>query len=238
MNLPENQIICGDSLEVMKDWPDGCIDLVLTDPPYGINFDRATWGDDSAIYPEFMRTWLSAAQRLVGDGPCFVWQALPNAAIWHQWFPAEFRIFAACKGFVQYRPTPIQWSWDPVIYWGKIPGEPSVYCKDFHVQRLAPFGAGRERIDHPTPKPLEQVRYLVNLASKRDSIILDPFCGSGTTCVAAKMLGRRYIGIDISEEYCEIARKRLDAVDTGVPVKEQNKGQMALFPTTTLPQPQ
>jgi DNA modification methylase len=43
------------------------------------------------------------------------------------------------------------------------------------------------------------------------------------------MLGRRYIGIDISEEYCKIARQRLEAVDTGVPVKEQRKGQIPLF---------
>ena len=72
--------------------------------------------------------------------------------------------------------------------------------------------------------------YLVATHSNLDSLILDPFCGSGTTCVAAKMLGRRYIGIDISEEYCQIARQRLEAVDTGVPVKEQKMGQKALFP--------
>ncbi|HUV67951.1 MAG TPA: site-specific DNA-methyltransferase, partial [Sedimentisphaerales bacterium] len=61
-------------------------------------------------------------------------------------------------------------------------------------------------------------------------LILDPFCGSGTTCVAAKKLGRNYIGIDISPEYCAIARKRLEAVDTGVPVKEADAGQMPMFP--------
>ena len=229
MELPINQIICGDCLEVMKGWPDKCVDLVLTDPPYGINFDRATWGDKPSAYPDFMRSWLSTANKLVGEGPCFVWQALTNAPMWHTWFPSDFRIFAACKGFVQYRPTPIQWSWDPVIYWGKIPGEPSVYRKDFHVQSLAPFGAGREHINHPTPRPLQQTAYLVNLASSKGDLILDPFCGSGTTCVAAKMLGRNYIGIDISEKYCEIARLRLKAVECGVSAKELKQGQIPLF---------
>ena len=71
---------------------------------------------------------------------------------------------------------------------------------------------------------------LIEENSKPGDLILDPFCGSGTTCVAAKKLGRRYIGIDISEEYCQIARERLEAVDTGVPVKEARQGQGALFP--------
>ena len=61
-------------------------------------------------------------------------------------------------------------------------------------------------------------------------MVVDPLCGSGTTCVAAKMLGRNYIGIDISEEYCQIARDRLKALDTGVPVAEAKAGQMGLFP--------
>jgi len=69
--------------------------------------------------------------------------------------------------------------------------------------------------------------------SYTDEIVLDCFNGIGTTCVAAKMLGRRYIGIDISEKYCQIARQRLEAVDTGVSVKEQQRGQLALFKDKT-----
>ncbi len=87
----------------------------------------------------------------------------------------------------------------------------------------------KDRI-HPTQKSLALMIWCVNNYSKPNDLILDPFCGSGTTCVAAKMLGRRYIGIDISEKYCEIARQRLEAVDTNVPVKEQKIGQMAMFP--------
>jgi len=86
-----------------------------------------------------------------------------------------------------------------------------------------------EELVHPAEKPVGLLGKLIHAITITGEVVLDPFCGSGTTCVAAKMLGRNYIGIDISEEYCEIARQRLRAVDTGVPVKEQRAGQMALF---------
>ena len=82
---------------------------------------------------------------------------------------------------------------------------------------------------HPAIFPEQLAIDHVRSWSNPDDVVLDIFSGSGTTCVAAKMLGRRYIGIDISEEYCNIARQRLEAVDTGVPVKEAQKGQGALF---------
>ena len=62
---------------------------------------------------------------------------------------------------------------------------------------------------HPTQKPIELFEYLIQVYSNPTTIILDPFLGSGTTAVAAKILGRKCIGIEISEKYCEIAAKRL-----------------------------
>ena len=62
---------------------------------------------------------------------------------------------------------------------------------------------------HPCPKPLDAWLWLVQKVAAPGWLILDPFCGSGTTCVAAKKLGRRYIGIEIDPSYCEIARARL-----------------------------
>jgi len=87
----------------------------------------------------------------------------------------------------------------------------------------------RNDYEHPTQKPIELSMWLVKTYSNVNELVLDCCCGSGSFCVAAKMLGRRYIGIDISEDYCKIARERLEAVDTGVPVKEQRKGQLPLF---------
>jgi site-specific DNA-methyltransferase (adenine-specific) len=66
---------------------------------------------------------------------------------------------------------------------------------------------------HPTVKPIKLMERLVMLLSQENDIILDPFVGSGSTLVAAKKLGRRWIGCDLSQEYIDIAQKRLDEID-------------------------
>ena len=66
--------------------------------------------------------------------------------------------------------------------------------------------------EHPTIKPLEFVKnHIINSTGEGD-IVLDPFCGSGTTCVAAKELGRQYIGIEIDPKYAKIAEDRLNGI--------------------------
>ena len=62
---------------------------------------------------------------------------------------------------------------------------------------------------HATQKPLKVMSKPILLSSNENDIVFDPFLGSGTTAVAAKQLNRNFIGIEISEEYCEIARQRL-----------------------------
>ena len=202
-------IILGDCREVLPELETGIADCLLTDPPYGIGFSLYESHEDSPEgYAELMKAALLESGRIIGDGPAFVWQGMKNAAIWHSWFPSEFRILAACKSFVQYRGCAIQWSWDPVIHWGKaICHEPHVLRKDWHVQYLAPFGANRVKSEHPCPRPYEQVLYFAHLTES--DCMLDPFAGSGTSLEVAKNLGRRAIGIEIEERYCEIAAKRM-----------------------------
>ena len=66
-----------------------------------------------------------------------------------------------------------------------------------------------KRIGHPAPFPIELPHRLINLYSYENDIVLDPFCGSGTTCIAAAQNNRYYIGYDISEEYIDLAKKRI-----------------------------
>lgn len=196
----------GDCREILPGLPK--VDLVLTDPPYGIGFDYGKDGhdDDPKGYEALLLPMIDAAMK-INTGGFMVWQAMKNCHLWHKWFPEGWRILAACKGMVQFRPTAIQWSWDPVIAFGKFSNDPDPRLKYFHIQNMAAFGAGRERIEHPCPRPLEQTRYFVNLGGGQ--IVLDPFMGSGTTLRAAKDLQRLAIGIELEERYCEIAAKRM-----------------------------
>jgi site-specific DNA-methyltransferase (adenine-specific) len=69
----------------------------------------------------------------------------------------------------------------------------------------------RERVGYPTQKPILLLEQIIQIASNKGNTVLDPFCGSGTTLVAAKLLDRRYIGIDISPDAVELTKKRLEA---------------------------
>jgi len=67
-----------------------------------------------------------------------------------------------------------------------------------------------DKVDHPCPKPIRWVTWLTSMVSQEGETVLDPFMGSGTTLRAARDLGRKAIGIEIEERYCEIAARRLD----------------------------
>lgn len=240
MTLPVNQIICGDCLEVMKDWPDGCVDLVLTDPPYGVDYDGGSMNEskreklandaDAGIYSKFLPLMF----RLMKNGASgYVFYATSCS---HEVYPAISETFGIYQQLVWFKTNATfgspfaryHFDYEPFIYVRK--GAPSKWNGGTTERAVWHLSREPANIHHPTQKPTRLMLRAIQNSSDVGDLILDPFCGSGTTCVAAKMLGRRYIGIDISEEYCQIARQRLEAVETGVPVQEQRAGQYPLFP--------
>jgi DNA modification methylase len=225
---PTNQIICGDCLEVMADWPDGWVDVVITDPPYGIRitekanqFGNSTHKSRKATGDKWDRLPMSPTQ----------WKRLREVSLQQIVFGANYfwPYFGQAKCFVVWdkRGTLPKVPFAPMeLIWtsfDRMPVKYTVLNHGFITDMTEP------RKLHPTQKPELLMELLIEDFSSPNDLILDPFCGSGTTCVAAKKLGRRYIGIDISPEYVAIARKRLEAVETGVPVQEADAGQMALF---------
>jgi len=81
--------------------------------------------------------------------------------------------------------------------------------KGIHEIIALPIISGNDNTAHPTTKPLALMKILIKSASRVGDLVLDPMCGSGTTAVAAKQLGRRFIGIEINPDYCKIAKDRL-----------------------------
>lgn len=236
MDLPVNKIICGDCLEVMKDWPDNCVNLVLTDPPYGqridkMNFvtsgakrigkarrnDYRTQGDWDFQRPsvEAFRLMQRISYKQAIFGGQYFADMLPASRCWYVWDKRTAdkynNNFADCE-----------------LVWTSIDA-PSRIIRHIWSGFLRGADNRTEPRFHPTQKPVKVMARLIKDLTNVGNIVVDCYCGVGATCVAAKLLGRRYIGIDISPEYCKIAEERLKAVETGVPVKEARAGQMALF---------
>ncbi len=222
----------GDCRDILPQIPAGSVDLVLTDPPYGVGFAGYESHDDSPSgYADFMWPAIEAAERTLRQtGLCCVFQSAKYARRWAEWFPRDWRPIAIPKAFVQMRTSLITWATDYALLWeltdapkGRQGWQP--VARDWFYSSDTAIPRGWPERGHPCPRPPDMMRYLVSILAPPDSLILDPFMGSGTTLVAAKQLGRRAIGIEIEEKYCEIAVKRLAQevlpMETHAPEPEQ-----------------
>jgi len=216
MKFPEdfvNKIICADCLEFMKDIPDKSVDLVITDPPYGV-LEYQDW--DKIELKSFTKCWWSEIKRIVKkDSSIYIF--------WSQKFISlGFRIFKPNRMLIWHHPNLAKptkkmflWTYDPIFYikQGKPVFQPSFAGSEnvdvFKFPKPQNNWIGDNAKYHPTSKPVNLIKNFIKISSNPNDIILDPFLGSGTTAVAAKQLGRNFIGIEISPKYCEIARERL-----------------------------
>lgn len=186
----------GDCREVL---PSYRADVILTDPPYGVNFEYGVAYEDK---PEGYASWIIECfnlMRLVSPivlittGMKNLW-LYPSADWVLCWAKPGSTRRSALGGFNE---------WEPVLVYGK----PRIY-NDFKYLPDCNNHSDQSG-EHPCPKPLELYKWLIMQSAEEGKLILDPFMGSGTTLRAAKDLGRRAIGIEIEEKYCEIAAKRL-----------------------------
>jgi len=276
LKLPINKIICGDCLEVVKDWPDNCVDLVVTSPPYGklrdykgydFNFKLIAKQLFRIIKRGGMVVWIVGDETIDGNetGNSFR-QALyfkkigfslhdtmiyakrgfsnPSNNRYHQIFEYMFvlskgklKTFNPIKdrrNIEKHRGGDTKRQKDGTMLKGNKGGS----ILDYFGQRYNiwnyKIGGGNvstNRIahEHPAIFPEKLAADHIISWSNENNIVLDPFCGSGTTCVATKMLGRKYIGIDISEKYCKISRKRLKGIRLSLFEKPKKKRKRPSF---------
>lgn len=181
----------GDCREILPTFPDQSFDLVLTDPPYGVNMLRGDSKIKERITGDDIRldlSWVSAYPAIVWGGNQFCHQ-LPISGGWLVWY--------------KYAPDMAHHS-QAELAWSNVTRTVRHYSQQFTGFMCAIDGSKQ----HPTQKPVDLMKWCIGFQLDA-AIILDPFMGSGTTLVAAKQLGRKAVGIEIEEKYCEIAVKRL-----------------------------
>lgn len=200
-----NQIICGDSLEVMKEMPDKCVDLVLTDPPYGISYkntrseikyERIENDSGEIDYVKLITELERVAKIVIIFGAENFYKSLPHKGRWICWDKRAENISNEMPG------SPFELAWI-----NKTHGYYRIY-RVIHGGAVNNDDSGNPRF-HPTQKPIKLFGKIMQDFTKEGEIIFDSFLGSGTTAVAAKQLGRKFIGIEISPKYCKIAEDRL-----------------------------
>jgi len=217
-----DKIICGDCIDVMRRMPDGCVDLVLTDPPFfmpAVHYQsRAKWqkhyGDLSPLKVFWNVVVSEMARLLKGSGHLFVFC---NGDSYPIFYEPTYNRFDKLKSLVWDKERVglgrifrgqhelIIWGrWSEHFYKedGKLRGDVLSYAPTSFKKRQHP-------VEKPTALLAALLAALIEPVTEEGHLVLDPFMGSGTTLLAAAALERRFIGIDISEEYCEIARERI-----------------------------
>lgn len=200
-------IYCGDCREFITDAMQSGMGpaFLVTDPPYGINYNsgwegsipRSIQGDKDPS----LRDWVVAAWN---GGPALVFGSwkIPRPAATHT------RLIWDTKGALGMGDLSVPWKpSDQEIY---VLGTGFVGRRDSNVLRYAPVQSmARNGRLHPHEKPVSLMRALIEKCPP-EALIFDPFMGSGSTLLAAKQCGRRAIGIEIDERYCELAVRRFD----------------------------
>ena len=194
-----NTVVNDDCINVMRDLPDGCMDLVLTDPPYGVNMNYDLYEDTEEAWYDLMRKVIPEMLH-VGKMVIFPSCQIKRLKFFYDEFPPDWLICwykgsVGSAGFVGFN------DWEPHLVYGKN----NTRMHDYFKATPEPQDNG-----HPCQKPKAWAEWLITRATNNEGdTILDPFMGSGTSAVAAKQLKRNFIGIEISPAYCEIARQRL-----------------------------
>ena len=221
MTLEIDRIYCGDCLDLMREMPDKGVDLVLTDPPYGIgesneknlsrgkpfgskrdrpgssrvagakNYGSFEW-DAGRISREYISEIRRVSENQIIFGGNYYADLLDRSSCWLVWDKDNSGDFADCElAWTSFKTAVRKFKWR----WN------GMLQEDMRHKE--------ERI-HPTQKPVPLFIQILEKYSKPGDLVLDPFLGSGTTAIACLRTGRHFIGIEKHEPYFIMAQERID----------------------------
>ncbi len=224
-----NTITHGDCIEVMHQMPANSVDFVLTDPPYLVNYrDRDGRSIQNDVKADWLKPAMMQAYRVLKQNRlmlCFYgWTKVDE--FFAAWKGAGFqpvghivfrKTYSSKARFLSYRHEQAY-----LLAKGRppLPKQPLADVMDM------PYSGNKL---HPTQKPVEALAPLIRSFTLPSELVLDPFAGSGSSCAAALLTGRRYIGIELDEVYFQHAVGRMSRVEERTAQKRRSS--QVLIPT-------
>ena len=231
--LGEHRLLCGDSTkaqDIERLMGGTTASAVISDPPYGVNYVGKTkdalpvHNDGKDTLAPLLRASLSLANENCLAGACWYIAAPPG--------PPFFEFATVLRDLEVWRQT-LVWAKQSLvmghsdyhyqhesIFYGWKPGAPHQTPPDRKQTTLWHYDRPTASREHPTMKPVELFAKMIENSTAKGSVILEPFCGSGTTLIAAEQLGRKCYGMEISPQYCDVIVKRWETMTGQTAVRE------------------
>jgi site-specific DNA-methyltransferase (adenine-specific) len=209
-----NTVLHADALEALLAMPTGCVDVVMADAMFGTvkNF-RYPWGLDPARgdprkHGDFLAPIIQECRRVLKPGGILAWcQSYKFISYFDNWFGPHRVWSPICTAHgLHFAPVWVVQTREQ---------RPIDHPNNMHVGVDGDAYRLLKKL-HPCPKPVEEMQFLIAALTRTGQIVLDCFCGLGSTLVAAQQLGRRWIGCDWWRPYCQVAMRRLAELDGGV----------------------
>ena len=243
------KLLKGDSLELLKKFKRKSVNLIFADPPYNLsnaNYMTCKNGKPAICFKgewdkienidEFNKKWIEECIRILkDDGTIWISGTLHNHPSVGK-ILKEFNLWII-NDIIWFKPnaTPLiqknRFAPSTELIW--LSGKSKKYYFNYEMAKSLNKGkqmrnlwiinAQRHKTSHPTEKPEGLLRRIILIGSKENDYILDPFMGSGTTGVVAKLLNRNFIGIEIDETYYKIAKERIDNTEKEKYIFESSK---------------
>ncbi|MED3654683.1 site-specific DNA-methyltransferase [Heyndrickxia sporothermodurans] len=218
--LGRHRLVCGDSMKKEtfdKLMEDKKANLVVTDPPYNVDYEGSAGKikndnmNNDTFYQFLLDAFKNTEDALAKDGSIYVFHADTEGLNFRKAFEeAGFYLSGTCiwkKQSLVLGRSPYQWKHEPILFGWKKKGRHRWYS-DRKQSTIWEFDKPKRNADHPTMKPIALIAYPIMNSSLTNSIVLDPFGGSGSTLIASEQTDRICYMIELDEKFCDVIAKR------------------------------
>lgn len=218
--LGDHRLVCGDSTkaDTYTALMDGkAANLVVTDPPYNVNYEGSAGKikndnmENDKFYQFLFDAFSNMEKVMANDASIYVFHADTEGLNFRKAFSdAGFYLSGTCiwkKQSLVLGRSPYQWQHEPVLYGWKKKGKHQWYTGR-KESTIWEFDKPKKNADHPTMKPVPLIAYPIKNSSMVNSIVLDPFGGSGSTLIACEQTNRICHTIELDEKFCDVIVKR------------------------------